>query len=137
MPAAPRHGPAGRRLTLEEFDALSFVSIDPSAGHGHIEKRLGVLGINRRTVLRVHHFSVLPAVLVQCSLAAVVPWEIAERFCRQSPLEYRELPVDSPAFTVDLYTDQRIASGGPVLWFRTLVHEALRPEASAGAAAKA
>lgn len=123
--------PAAKKLTARQFDALGFVTIDPTAGHGQIEARLAESGISLRTALRVHHFSVLPSVQLECSLAAVVPLEIAERFCRQWPLEYRELPVDSPAFSVDLYTDPKIATGGPALWFRELVLESLREMPSA------
>lgn len=119
---APPHG----RLTPEEFDALTFVSIDPTAGHGQIEARLNESGIRRTTALRVHHFSVLPSVQLECSLAAVVPLEIAERFCSRWPLAYRELPFDSPEFGVDLYTDQKIGDSGAALWFRELVRETLR-----------
>ena len=124
---APKQG----RLTHKQFDALGFVTIDPTAGHGQIEERLGESGISLRTALRVHHFSVLPSVQLESSLASVVPLEIAERFCRQWPLVHRELPVDSPAFSVDLYTDHKIAASGPVLWFRELVREALREMPSA------
>lgn len=124
---APKH----KKLTAKQFDSLNFVTIDPTAGHGQIEERLGDTGIHLRTALRVHHFSVLPSVQLECSLASVVPLEIAERFCRQWPLVYRELPVDSPAFSVDIYTDQKIAASGPVLWFRQLVRESLHDMPSA------
>lgn len=123
--------PAAPKLTGRQFDSLNFVTIDQSAGHGQIEARLAESGITLRTALRVHHFSVLPSVQLECSLASVVPLEIAERFCRQWPLVYRELPVNSPAFTVDIYTDQKIAASGPTLWFRQLVREALREMPSA------
>ena len=123
--------PKRQRLTPAQFDDLNFVTIDPTAGHGQIEERLGDSGIRLRTALRVHHFSVLPSVQLECSLASVVPLEIAERFCRQWPLVYRELPMDSPAFSVDIYTDEKIATGGPALWFRDLVRESLRDMPSA------
>lgn len=123
--------PAAPKLTARQFDSLNFVTIDQTAGHGQIEARLAESGITLRTALRVHHFSVLPSVQLECSLASVVPLEIAERFCRQWPLVYRELPVNSPAFTVDIYTDQKIAASGPTLWFRQLVRQALREMPSA------
>ena len=123
--------PAAPKLTSSQFDSLNFVTIDQTAGHGQIEARLAESGISLRTTLRVHHFSVLPSVQLEGSLASVVPLEIAERFCRQWPLVYRELPVDSPAFSVDIYTDQKIASSGPTYWFRKLVRESLRDMPSA------
>lgn len=123
--------PDRQKLSMTQFDSLNFVTIDASAGHGQIEERLAESGIKLRTALRVHHFSVLPAVQLEGSLASVVPLEIAERFCRQWPLVYRELPVDSPAFSVDIYTDHKIASSGPAFWFRELVRESLRGMPSA------
>lgn len=123
--------PDAAKLTSRQFDALNFVTIDQSAGHGQIEARLAESGITLRPTLSVHHFSVLPSVQLECSLASVVPLEIAERFCRHAPLVYRELPVDSPAFTVDIYTDQMIASSGPTYWFRQLVRGALSDMPSA------
>ncbi|RAX48545.1 LysR family transcriptional regulator [Arthrobacter sp. AQ5-05] len=123
--------PKQAKLSDKQFDALNFVTIDPTAGHGQIEERLADSGIRLRTALRVHHFSALPSVLLEGSLAAVVPLEIAERFCRHWPLEHRELPVDSPAFSVDVYTDHKIAASGPALWFRELVRESLRDMPSA------
>lgn len=118
--------PEGARISRGQFESLTHVAIHAAAGHDKIEQLLSAQGVQRRIGLRVHHFSVLPAMVLDCSMAAVVPLQMALRFLDLGPIAIRELPLGGPDFEVKLYWDREVGASGPVAWFLELVADALQ-----------
>ncbi|NKX51636.1 LysR family transcriptional regulator, partial [Arthrobacter deserti] len=101
-----RPGPA---IGMDQFLELRHVAIDPAAGHQQVDALLESLKIERRIGLYVHHFSVLPNIVVGCGMAAIVPLQLAVLLQQQWPIAVRELPVEVPYFDVTLYWNEEIA----------------------------
>ncbi|WP_413249119.1 LysR family transcriptional regulator [Sinomonas flava] len=120
-------GEGARRATMsvEEFESLRHVVIDESAGHQQVDATLEEAGLRRRTVVRLRHFSVLPNLMNDSDVAAVMPLVAAEHFERQWPVVIRELPIPGPAFDVNLYWNEATSGSAAVQWFLRLLTEAL------------
>lgn len=116
----------GERMPREQFETFTHVAIDAATGHEKVEQLLSEHGIRRRIGLRVHHFSVLPAVILDCSMAAVVPLQMAQRFLDYGPIVIRELPVPGPDFEVRLYWDRDVGASSAVAWFLDLAARSIR-----------
>jgi DNA-binding transcriptional LysR family regulator len=113
-------------MSLEQFTGMRHVLIDPSAGHDLVEGVIEALGIERKVGLRLHHFSVLPHVLANLNLAAIVPSRIAQMFTEQGPLTIRELPFEVPKFDVSLYWSGSTLQSKAMRWFHETIAHSLR-----------
>lgn len=112
-------------LTIEEFCALRHVLIDQSSGHSQADAALASRGVERRGSLRVHHFSVLPGVLANTDLVAIVPFRVAVLFRQLWPVAIKELPVEVQGFDVSLYWQDTMTRSKAHSWFRDLLSRAL------------
>jgi DNA-binding transcriptional LysR family regulator len=112
-------------LTIEEFCALRHVLIDQSSGHSQADAALAARGVERRGSLRVHHFSVLPGVLANTDLVAIVPFRVAVLFRQLWPVAIKELPVEVQGFDVSLYWQDTLTRSKAHSWFRDLLSRAL------------
>ncbi|OMH34287.1 LysR family transcriptional regulator [Tersicoccus sp. Bi-70] len=125
------------RLSVQEFESLRHVVIDEAAGHRQVDATLDEAGLTRRTVVRLRHFSVLPNLMHDSDIAAVMPLVAAEHFEREFPVVIRELPVEGPTFDVSLYWNEATSASASARWFLDLLTEALvlrRPQGLPGAA---
>ena len=113
-------------MSLEQFTGMRHVLIDPSAGHDVVERVIEALGIERKVGLHLHHFAVLPHVLANLNLAAIVPSRIAQMFTEQGPLTIRELPFEVPKFDVSLYWSRSTLQSKAMRWFHETIAHSLR-----------
>jgi DNA-binding transcriptional LysR family regulator len=104
-------------ISVEELRSLRHIVIDPSTGHSQVDVAISELGIERKVGLRLHHFSVLPNVLVSGGFAAIIPFRLAEMFMELWPLQIRELPFHIPSHKVNLYWGGSRTQSEGVKWF--------------------
>jgi DNA-binding transcriptional LysR family regulator len=124
--AAASDAPGSRpRLSAEEFESLRHAVIDETAGHQQVDAMLEAAGLRRRAVVRLSHFSVLPNLMADSDVAAVMPLVAARHFERQWPVAIRELPIPGPTFDVSLYWNEATSGSAAARWFLKLLPEAL------------
>lgn len=114
------------KLSLDEFASLRHVAIDPSSGHYQADRLMESMGIQRRIVLRLHHFSVLPHIIANGNCAAIVPLRVAELFAAQWPVTLRELPFTMPNFNVSLYWNGKPPTSPARQWFQQTIASSLK-----------
>lgn len=110
-------GGAGETMRLDEFKNARHVVVDQAAGHSQVEAAISKHGIDRRIVLRVPHFSVLPQVLPLGDLVAIIPMHVAQTYAADWDLDIRELPVPVPSFDVSLYSQAAHLLSPATRWF--------------------
>lgn len=105
------------RLTLGEYMTARHIVVDESAGHYQADQVLEGLGLERIIGLHVHHFAVLPGLVVDSGMVAIVPLMVAKMFAERWPIAIRELPFDLPSFDVSLYSHGGSTHNSAVSWF--------------------
>lgn len=117
------HPKAKKALTLDAFCSLKHVIVSASGPtfHGTTDMALAEVGRTRRVALSASHFLLIPEILEQSNLVAVLP----ERLVRRSAatLRTRPLPINVPGFSVVLYWHRRIARHIGYQWLRALIVE--------------
>lgn len=125
----PGMAPDAARLSVEQMRAARHVVVDERAGHEQLDDGLAALGVRRRVVLRVAHFSVLPQLVAAGDVMTILPAQMAETVAPAWGLVTRELPEGIPHYDVNLYWDPLVvgsaSSVGPRRWFVDLLREAL------------
>jgi DNA-binding transcriptional LysR family regulator len=122
--AIRRNHPAFRRgMTVEAFAAAEHAIADSTGmAHAVIDRELAKHGIRRNVRLRVPGFHVLPMIVQQSNLLAVIPGRLAEAFEAHAGIKALSLPVPIPPFEIRVYWHERYQNDPPNCWFRrTLV----------------
>lgn len=114
-------------LSVDEFESLRHVVIDQESGHHQVDAAIEAAGLVRRTALKLRHFAVLPTLMVESDIAAIVPLQVAEQFARLWPVVIRELPIELPEFDVRLYWDDATSGSTAHQWFLRLLAHSLQP----------
>ena len=125
------------RMTVAAFQAGRHAVVAASTGHQLAEQAMQELGLDRKTTVTLHHFSVLPHIVDQCGLIAIIPWGTAGPIVARWPLAIVDPPFDVPSFPVRLYWQARDRETAAQQWFRTTIADALRrtePAEGAGTA---
>ncbi|NYI66942.1 LysR family transcriptional regulator [Spelaeicoccus albus] len=117
-------------LSVDEFQSLRHVVIDQESGHHQVDEAIEAARLERRTVLKLRHFAVLPGLMANSDIAAIVPLQVAEQFTQSWPVVIRELPIDIPTFDVSLYWNDATSESKASRWFLELLNRSL---GSAGA----
>ncbi|MEO0962606.1 MAG: hypothetical protein AAFY01_09295, partial [Pseudomonadota bacterium] len=73
----------------------------------------------------VSHFPTVPFMLKELPAIACVPSVAARYFAATFDLEYSQLPIESPAFTLGLAWHTRLDADPAQTWFRGLVIESI------------
>lgn len=115
-------------LSMEEFLAAGHVEVARSTGHQAAEERMEELGITRRTRVRVRHFSVLPQIISESGLMAIVPESMAAGWIGSWPLQLVDLPFDVEPIEVRLHLPQQGRRTPALDWFGSMLRNALITE---------
>jgi len=83
------------------------------------------LGIQRRTRVRVRHFSVLPQIISESGLMAIVPESIATGWIGSWPLQLVDLPFHVEPIEVRLHLPQPGRRTPALDWFGSMLRNAL------------
>jgi len=124
------------RMTVAAFQSGRHAVVAASTGHQLAERAMQELGLDRKTTVTLHHFSVLPHIVDQCGLIAIIPWGTAGPIVARWPLTIVDPPFDVPSFPVRLYWQARDRETAAQQWFRRTISDVLRrPEPAEGAGA--
>ena len=111
------HPTIGNHMSVEEFSACGQILLStPTPGNQRIEEALAELGLSRKIVARVPHFSGLSQLLVQSDLLIVVPSRAARLYLPQGGLKVVDLPISLSDFEVRMYWHMRHEASPPHQW---------------------
>lgn len=128
------HPQIKKSLSLAQFSAASHVVIEPAGSRysGHatqtsttslLERHLSTSGVSRRVVLRVPHFTVVPAIVQQTDLITTLPSYVLS-YTRNLPnLKTFKLPFDVPSYDIKQFWHERKHADPANRWLRNLVSE--------------
>ncbi|HUG24804.1 MAG TPA: LysR family transcriptional regulator [Albitalea sp.] len=108
----PRVRPRSKALQL---DALDYIVVQ---GHTDPARALLRLGLEARISLTIPHFQVLPEILAQTDLAAIVPLQPARRFAQRYELQVTAFEAHLPPLRVGLHWIWRVHDDPGHRWLR-------------------
>ncbi|SAK79389.1 LysR family transcriptional regulator [Caballeronia fortuita] len=111
------HPTIGDTLTLEEFVAANHVVVAPFTGHHLVEDVLSEMGLTRKIVLRVPHFTSLFSSIATTDLVLTLPTRVARAYAREGQMKVLPLPFQIPAFEVNLYWYPHAEDSAAQQWF--------------------
>ncbi|MDN4575698.1 LysR family transcriptional regulator [Pandoraea cepalis] len=120
------HPSIGDALTLEQFVAANHVVVAPFTGHHLVEDALSEMGLKRRIVLRVPHFTSLFSSIATTDLVLALPTRVAKAFASEGRMKVLPLPFQIQPFEVNLYWYPHAEDSGAQQWFCDTVRSALR-----------
>jgi len=119
------HPSIGDTLTLEQFVAANHVVVAPFTGHHLVEDVLSEMGLKRRIVLRVPHFTSLFSSIATTDLVLALPTRVARAFASEGRMKVLPLPFQIQPFEVNLYWYPHAEDSGAQQWFCDTVRGAL------------
>jgi DNA-binding transcriptional LysR family regulator len=123
-----RHHPAARLpLTLERYLAIPQIALSPDGKPGNrLDEALERLGHRRKLVAHVPSFSLVPALVAQSDLGAVLPKRLIAMAARPWGLVARPLPFPVSGFPLHQAWHERHRHDAGHAWFRKVVVEVAR-----------
>jgi DNA-binding transcriptional LysR family regulator len=119
------HPSIGETLTLEEFVAANHVVVSPFTGHHLVEDALSEMGLKRKIVLRVPHFTSLFSSIATTDLVLTLPTRVARAFAADGRMKVLPLPFQIQPFEVNLYWYPHAEDSGAQQWFCDTVKRTL------------
>ncbi|WP_437907099.1 LysR family transcriptional regulator [Sorangium sp. So ce327] len=115
------HPLVSRTISLDQLCALDHVVVSPRGGGftGATDAALAALGRERRVVLSVPSFLMVPELVARSDMAALVPERLARD--RADRLELLPPPVPVPGFTIVMAWHHRTARHPALTWLRDRV----------------
>ena len=95
-----QHPRVQNNLSLEQYLDERHAAIKSSTGHIEIDQRLKELGLKRKIMLELPHFSVLQDVITNSELLLTLPSRAAKVYERNSDVSIFELPFSVKSFNV-------------------------------------
>lgn len=135
--ARPGHALAQPGFGLEAFcQAEHAVVVPHGTGHSVVEQGLLRLGLAERIVLRVQNFLVLPAIVAQTDLLALLPHSVARQLGTAQTLQLLPCPLDLPGFDVRQCWHERFHRDPANQWLRALIADTFTVAEPVAAAAE-
>lgn len=118
----PGHPLAKKRFGARQFAQASHAVVLPfGTGHGIVEQTLIKLGLQDRIMLRVQNFLVLPSIVANTDLIAIVPHSIASQVSAAHNLQLVDIPVPLPQFDVKQCWHERFHADPGNRWLRSQI----------------
>ena len=128
------HPSIKKSLSLSQFCNQSHVVIEPPGSRlsGHsvqtsttslLERHLSTLGITRRVLLRVPHFTVVPAIVQQTDLITTLPSYVLSYIRNLPNLKTFKLPFAVPSYEIKQFWHERNHKDPANRWLRAVVSE--------------
>lgn len=118
------HPISGKRFSLETFIAQHHLKVSMSpTDMRFVDDVLAGLGVHRKISLNVPHWLVVPHVLKQTDLVAVMPAHLATALM-DDDLRMHELPFQSAPFDWMLYWHRRYDQSNANKWLRDQIRQA-------------
>lgn len=107
-------------MTLDAFQRVEHAIADASgmATHANVDRYLAKHNVRRKIVLRVPGFHVLPMIVANSDLLAIVAGRLADAFASRVPIEVLPTPVPMPAFDICVHWHQRYHHDPALVWLR-------------------
>src|SRR5262245_57234435 len=107
-------------MSLEAFKTSEHAMADATGmAHAVIDRFLAKQRVQRNVALRVSGFHVLPMIIANSDLLAVIPNRLAQAFVSHVPIKVLPLPISIPPFDIRIYWHERYHHDPALCWFRT------------------
>lgn len=118
----PDHPLTKKRFTAKQFANASHAVVLPfGTGHGIVERTLINLGLQDRIMLRVQNFLVLPSIVANTDLIAIVPHSTASQLSTEYHICLIDIPVPLPQFDVKQCWHERFHADPGNQWLRNKI----------------
>ncbi len=108
-----------RGITLESFKTAEQAVADATGmAHAIIDRVLARSHIMRNVVLRVPGLHVLPMIIANSDLMAIVPARLADAFAARIPIKVLPPPVALPSFDICIHWHERYHQDPAMRWMR-------------------
>lgn len=104
-------------LDLDTFTSSRHVVVASTSGHSLAEEKMQELNIERKVILEVPHFLILPKILRQNDFLGIIPVHIARQFAADGSLCIHPLPFQVPDFDISLYWRSQAFHSPAQRWF--------------------
>ena len=124
--ARPDHPDVRDALDLETFCALDHVMVSPDGGgfSGPTDAALAGVGKTRRVCLSAPGFLVVPDIIAQSDMIALIPSRVARN--REGRLQILEPPLPIPGFDMALIWHDRTTTHPLHRWLRDRIYQLMR-----------
>jgi DNA-binding transcriptional LysR family regulator len=112
-------------LTLDEYVAANHVVVAPFTGHHLVEDAMSEMGLSRKIVLRVPHFTSLFSSIATTDLVLTLPTRIAKSFASEGRMRVLPLPFQIPPFEVNMYWYPHAEDSAAQQWFCDTINRTL------------
>jgi DNA-binding transcriptional LysR family regulator len=113
-----------RGMSVEAFEKVEHAMADATGmAHAVVDRSLEKHKISRTIALRVPGFQMLPAIVANSDLAAIIPGRLADTYGRHLPIKVLPTPIPMPAFDIRLFWHERYHHDPPHRWFRQVFVE--------------
>jgi DNA-binding transcriptional LysR family regulator len=123
------HPEVGRKLTLERLCAIphvrAMVHKDSDSGK-LIDQALEAHGMRIKIALLVQDSLIVPYVVANSNLIAVLPARLAQGIARQLPIRIWPVPIKLPEQSIALYWHERTHKDAAHEWMRTQISDVCR-----------
>ena len=121
------HPTVKRKLTLDDYLALSHLLISPRGGSGSIvDSALAEQGLRRRIAVQVPHFLVAPHLVARSNLCLTLAERLAKIFAERERLRVLPPPLVIPGFTMFQIWHERHHHDAGHAWLRGVLAELCR-----------
>ena len=112
------------RMTADKFGRASHAVVLPQGtGHGVVEQTMHKLGLHDRIMLRVQNFLVLPTIVANTDLVAIVPHSVARELSAEHSLKLVVPPIALPEFDIKQCWHKRFHTDVGNQWLRSQIAE--------------
>jgi DNA-binding transcriptional LysR family regulator len=106
-------------MTLDAFIGVRHAIADATGmAHALVDRFLEKHRIQREAALRVPGFHVLPTIIANSDLLAVIPGRLADTFAPHVPIKVMPLPVPVPDFDIRMFWHERYDHDPANRWLR-------------------
>jgi len=124
-----RHPKFAKGMTLEAFQNAEHAAAHSTGmAHANIDQLLARYQVRRNVTLGVPGFHVLPMVIPNSDLVAVVPGMLAEAYASHLPIKVLSMPVPIPPFDLRIFWHERYHHDAPIRWLRKCFVELFRAQ---------
>jgi DNA-binding transcriptional LysR family regulator len=121
------HPLAGKPVSKKNFLAARHLLVSRSGdAYDYVDRALQAEGLQRRVAVTVNHVSVVPVLLTQSDLIAVVPQRLADSVQFRSELWVTDTPITIDPAPVYLIWHARLDRDPGLIWLRNLMEEIVK-----------
>jgi DNA-binding transcriptional LysR family regulator len=132
------HPGFAKGMSVEAFNrAEHAIAHSTGMAHANIDQILARYQVHRNITLSVPGFHVLPMVIRDSDLVAIVPGMLAEEYASHVPIRVLPMPVPISPFDLRIYWHERYHHDASIRWLRNVFVELFRTRGARHSKAKA